>query len=274
MLNVRFIAALLAVTALAGCVKDDPSGAADLDSPELFTLRGVVVDAAITPIADVIVRLVGGTNTSTGADGTFAFSGVEAGSYRLQFEKPGYIEQEVTHTLGSGAPTVTLERIPTNLPFAVAMEWTGFMSCSFYIATLFGTGCLLGDAVEDGSRTFDMIDRVPDFLQSEMAWEHTQPAGTNLCLRHYASSGIGGDILADDACGPSPLTVPVDADALQSNGIGNTRGLERVTWVDHWLAEGTAGLAIDQGFTVYTHLTYNFVPSAGWTFLVDGAPAP
>lgn len=89
-------------------------------------------------------------------------------------------------------------------------------------------------------------------------------------MRHYASSGVGGDILGD-ACGPSPQIFAIEEGKVEEVGIGNTRGIERVVWVDSLTPDApTAGLALDQPFVVYTNLFYNQQPRPGWTFLADG----
>ncbi len=62
---------------------------------------------------------------------------------------------------------------------------------------------------------------------------------------------------------------------LEETEVGLTQGIERVVWVDDFAVDRTAGLALEQRFTVYTHLFYNFVPDGHWTFIADGAhPLP
>ncbi len=87
--------------------------------------------------------------------------------------------------------------------------------------------------------------------------------------RHYASEDIGGTNLGD-VCGPTPLLQSFNATVLNETAVGSGQGLERVVWVDDFLVDTTLGLAVNQQFTVYTHLFYNFAPDAGWLFIRDG----
>lgn len=265
--------ALVVVSALllAGCGEDGSSVAPFEEETVVLPLSGVVVDEAISPVAEVIVAIEGaGRSTTTDEDGRFAFEAVAPGTVTLTATRPGFVAGQTTATVVADmAPVrIGLVREVTDVPFVVAMQWDGFLGCSFYVATLFGTGCLLGDVLDDGSRDFAILDEPPEWLQSEMTWQNTQPAGENLCMRHYASSGIGGDTLGD-ACGASPQTFQSDEEQIQATGVGNTRGLERVVWVDH-AAPDTVGLAVDQRFTVFTHHFHNVVPESDWRFLDDG----
>ena len=68
---------------------------------------------------------------------------------------------------------VQLTRLPGTEPYVVAMQWDGFLQCSFTVAIAFGTGCLVGDFTDDDSRRFDPIEATPEWLQSELVWEPT-----------------------------------------------------------------------------------------------------
>lgn len=274
---------------LSGCAGGDPP-AAGTDAGAAFdglgleatattgVIRGVVIDGSVVPVAGASVALTPGDATVlSDAEGRFGFADLAAGTYFLTASKAGHttVQASVDVVAGEAAPAATLlrlQRLPGTEPYVVAMQWDGFMQCSFTVAIAFGTGCLVGGFTDDNSRRFDEIDDQPTFLQSELDWDTTQALGTNLCMRHYASEGIGGEVLMDDVCGPAPLMQVAGADVLNGTAVGSGMGLERVVWVDDFAVDTTLGLALNQQFTVYTHLFHNFAPPEGWTFLADGSP--
>ncbi|MGB1586808.1 MAG: carboxypeptidase-like regulatory domain-containing protein [Thermoplasmatota archaeon] len=269
----RLLAVLL-FALLAGCSSPAPEEPEPVfEAAPLEAIRGVVVDGAIIPLADVRVWS-GDVETRTDSQGRFILPGFE-GTHLVQADHEGYRAVEIQATAG---PTIhQLQLLPeaNTDPFVETMQWNGLLACSWTIGLAFYTGCGVGEYIDDHSRRFDMIGARPHFLQSELDWDATQIAGENLCMRHYASSGVGGDILGD-ACGPTPQVFALDAERIEEVGIGNTRGIERVVWADSWTAEApTVGIALDQPFEVYTNLFYHFQPRPGWTFLADGPhPVP
>lgn len=82
---------------VASCTKD----------PEVFTgdIVGLVTEknSGTTPLSGVQVSIVSsGLSTSTGSDGKFSFTQLEAGSYKLQFLKEGYKSDTKIVTVISG----------------------------------------------------------------------------------------------------------------------------------------------------------------------------
>jgi hypothetical protein len=239
------------------------------------------VDAAILPVPDASLMLnPGNRSTTSDEQGRFGFEGLDPGTYFVSASKAGFtpVQSSAEVVAGDEEPPATmirLLRLPGSDPFVVALQWEGFMQCSFTVAIAFGTGCLIGGFTNDNSRRFDPVDSEPAFLQSELDWETTQALGTNLCMRHYASDGIGGEIVADDVCGPRPLVQMSNGTRMNETSVGSGQGIERVVWVDDFLVDTTLGLAFNQQFRVYTHLFYNFEPDEGWLFIRDGAhPLP
>ncbi len=255
--------------ALAGCGSKEPAG--EVSGVEDAVIHGVLVDQAVMPIPDARIEVLGqDIVTSSDGQGAFELPVLALGEYTVQISRSGFESAQVAWD-GRSPLRAELVRLPVDVPHVVPMQWDGFLGCSWYIGTLFATGCLAGDVLPDESRRFETLAARPHFIQSELTWEHTQPAGENLCLRHYASSGIGGDIAAEDACGVTPQITTIDEQKIEETGIGNTRGLERLVWVDHWVP-GVAGLAVDQEFAVFTHQFFSMQPEAGWTFGSQGAP--
>ena len=64
------------------------------EEEEVYTgsIQGIVTESGTTnPLSGVQVNIVNtGTSTTTGSDGQFMFTDIEAKSYRLQFSKDGY----------------------------------------------------------------------------------------------------------------------------------------------------------------------------------------
>ena len=82
---------------VASCTKD----------PEVLTgdIVGLVTEknSGTTPLSGVQVSIVSsGLSTSTGSDGKFSFTQLEAGSYKLQFLKEGYKSDTKIVTVISG----------------------------------------------------------------------------------------------------------------------------------------------------------------------------
>lgn len=284
------VLALVAVT-FAGCsAKPDPAPSSPTVSFDDLALaaaadkgvaRGVVVDQAIRPLAGAAVVVVDSNATvTTDTQGRFGFSDLAPGLHFLTAAKPGYgkVQTSIDVVAGVADPapvTIQLARLPGTEPYVSQLVWDGFMECSWTAGGAFATGCLIGDYTDDNSRQFSSVDGVPRFLQAELLWEPTQTLGTSLCMRHYASEDIGGEVLVDDVCGGNPLLHQVDAARLNETKVGAGKGIESVVWVDGYGDHLGPGLALNQRFTVYTHLFYNFDPDPAWRFATDGPyPVP
>ncbi len=283
---------LLVTATLAGCSGPPPAEVADeafadyeksLEATATTGLiRGVIVDTAITPLAEATATILGtGATAETDDEGRFTFTELEPGMYFIEATKPGYnsVQHSIEVIAGVSQPPIArmmLEQIPGLEPFVTPLHISGIMVCSAQVAVAFATGCLVGAYTDDHSRNYFDVDGVPDFFQSEMIWESTQALARDACMRNYASTDLGGSLLTDDACGPSPLASPASQERLDELGVGAGMGVENVVWVSPLRAEGVPvlGVAIDQRFDVYIHLFYNFAPLEGWTFLDDGEPIP
>jgi hypothetical protein len=282
-------ACLVILLVLAGCAgkpKVDPAPAQFQDlglkaDDGTGVIRGVVVDSAIKPIAGAVVTLVDTKEeATTDSEGRFGYSNVAPGPHFLTADKAGFgaIQTSVEVVAGETAPRATIiqmVRVPGTEPRVMMLEWHGFMQCSWTAGGAFATGCLIGSYTDDDSRKFDVIEGQPAFLQSEVLWKATQTLGTSFCMRHYASQDIGGTVLMDDVCGPSPLLQQADAARLNETGVGTSKGIERLVWVDGYGTHQGPGFALNQKFDLFTTLFYNFVPDPDWRFVDDGPyPVP
>lgn len=300
----RWLASLLLTTMLlAGCSSspapgtapqaDAPTPGAEADFTELQleatkttgVLRGVVVDTAVRPLAGANVTVhPGALQAFADGQGRFGFEGLEPGSYVVRAEAVDFIGQQATVTVvaGDDAPTpvvLSLEAVLGTEPYVDAFAWDGYMQCSLIAAGFFFTGCMASDYTEDDSRKEDFVARLPDFLQSELHWDSTQALGDNLCMKHYARRDSDFEPITDtqgrsaQACGGVPVIQAFDQAHLNATHVGGERGIERVVWVDYAVPQAL-GMAMNQRFSLYTHVFHNFLPAEGWTFGKDGAPTP
>ncbi|MFA5944222.1 MAG: carboxypeptidase-like regulatory domain-containing protein, partial [Candidatus Thermoplasmatota archaeon] len=130
---------LLAV--LAGCAGREPDSAPPLEATATTgLLRGVVVDEAIRPLLGVriTVPLSDGSvlNATTAEDGAFAFGDLQPGGYLVQARKLGFLDAALAAnvTAGEGDPAgLRLQMLADvlNAPFVEALQFSGFIQCSF-----------------------------------------------------------------------------------------------------------------------------------------------
>src|SRR5688572_666453 len=97
----------LLVPLLAGCSGGEEGPAAPLEAtPTTGILRGVVVDAAIRPLAGVRITVPqpDGTerNATTPEDGGFAFDGLAPGAYVVHARRLGYLDASVSTNVTAG----------------------------------------------------------------------------------------------------------------------------------------------------------------------------
>ncbi len=302
-------AALLLVALLAGCSEGKPDLAPE-PAPTTGTLHGVVVDAAIRPLAGADVRLeVAGAaagNATTGDDGLWAFPGLPEGSVLLYVDRPGYLPAQTVAFVAAGATgsdgegvRVVLDVDPAKVAAIDAYSFDGYLQCSF-TAVVAQQACDLDEAArpacdatgqcgqglsEDRFLAVHDVGRANlTWLQSELQWE-----GSGLSSRLRAvpgardpASGAIQDFEGVD--GGAPLIVTLPGDVANALGIG--AGKQYALRAFSSSADGTtppclpspagctfgAGAAVQQRFTVLTHVFYGFAPPEGWQFGRDGLP--
>ncbi|HEX2066567.1 MAG TPA: carboxypeptidase-like regulatory domain-containing protein, partial [Candidatus Thermoplasmatota archaeon] len=88
-------------------------------------LRGLVVDAAIRPVAGAAVRLVQeDRTTATDAGGRFAFPGVGPGRHALQVHAPGFLLANTSAMPGEEV-RIVLQPAPSNASYQLAYRFRG-----------------------------------------------------------------------------------------------------------------------------------------------------
>ena len=301
-----WVSCTLAVLLMSGCTEgtgdgttpqpEDPTEDLDLSSTETTgVLRGVVVDEAIRPLADVIVTITGFTNanTTTTANGGFGFEGLEPGTYFVMATKAGFSTTQQSAEVVAGVDDPPLVRFqlvidPETRPFFDAYVFDGYIQCSFsLLAAGFAACSTLGPVSTDRLDVTYTLDKTPDWLQSEMLWDSTQAASDALSMS-YSASGDGA-LLTNwaDAGGSSPITIQTNRTLNAQWNIGN--GTDLFIRIFNQPIEGTRpsdpvngddcvdrpglggcltglGLTVQQQLTIYTHAFYGYTPDPSWRF--------
>lgn len=287
--------ALLALFAVvAGCT--DPGSPAPQEgaTPDAFedvevtdttgAIRGVVVNEAIVPIADVLVALNTGKNVTSDEQGAFVFSDLEPGTYFLTASKLGFnsVQTSAEVVAGEAEPPITkitLLADPTQQPYTQTLKWEGFLQCGvmwssgtladqpypLYIASYFGANvCGLTDDRFIGG--FEFNGRIPDHVQANAVWDGTQPLSNDLTLGFWR----GGSNDWKFVYGKSPLSIETNRTEIVDTFDENKTDLPMRMFPGQSDEPASIVVTTNQAFTVYQTQFYGFVPRAGWQFIVDG----
>lgn len=314
------VALALLATVLAGCggsppaktAVDEPDGAAELEDLDLVAtkdtgiLRGVVVDAAIRPLAGVRVRLAGlDQGMDTTASGLFGFDGLEAGEYVVQAEKAGFlpVQTTVAVVVGDDSPPFSRLLLQANgsyqAPYVEVSQITGYIQCTGSPMALCGipnnyrpTACGTHDALcypavtED--RALFQLEALGNvsFLQAELVWQASSDLTRTLAWNHVAGMGCAGLEGHNNVThGESPLQAPLVPREVRVPGGDVCTMFLAVTAGPPTEAACLPvpvplfntlcfGVAVNQAFDIYLHAFYGYLPPEGWTFVADGTPPP
>lgn len=298
--------AMLASLVLAGCSEGSAPrpAATDQDFQDLGlqatqstgVIRGVVVDDAVRPVAEVAISINGPTQrqATTKADGLFGFDGLEPGTYFIQANRPGYAAAQQSAEVVAGVNDPPIVKIllaadAASGPRVVTYIFDGFIECS---VSFVAAGLAACSTIGYGNDRFLVeyeLDDVPDFAQAEMHWKSTQAVSPNLAL--LWSRSVPGQTLLDNWVedrGPSPLLIQADKARIEEVGLGSD--IHILTRVFNEPADGTnpgciprpvlggcttgAGVTISQAFTVLTNVFYGVVPPEGWLYAEQGPYKP
>lgn len=140
-MRVLLTVALLVALTLAGCSSgDSPGGDTPQGDPLTGSIRGLVVDSAIAPVAGAVISLTGGPDagktTQSGVNGQFNFTGLVPGDYFVAVAKAGYKGSQGAATVvaGDAEPQLVkllLERIATAQPYLDHFKLDGYYDCAF-----------------------------------------------------------------------------------------------------------------------------------------------
>ncbi|HUR24643.1 MAG TPA: carboxypeptidase-like regulatory domain-containing protein [Candidatus Thermoplasmatota archaeon] len=300
-----WVAVAVLVVLLAGCANPDKTASAgdSAAAPTSGTLAGVVVDAAIRPLAGAsLVLIPGDLNATADATGAFSFADLRFGDYTLTASLAGYLDSTTTVTVAegdAGAVQVVLEVEPSDTRFANLYKYDGLYECGFWPTNGCAnvnivTGIMLCEtpapcfnATSDSSIFLQWVDPGMQFLQTEMSWEPTFDFGKEL---YFGVGGANRDELQrgiapgyNDTGGQSPLMVTLDWETLNESKIGTERSL--LLQISSGAADTVPGGCVfwdpcgptvhfQQPFQVFTTTFYGYLPPPGWLFAETGMVPP
>jgi hypothetical protein len=293
--------ALVASLVLSGCTGKSDSDGDELDpgvvvpvDDDTGGVRGVVVDAALRPVAEAKVEVIGTDETVvTAEDGVFAIGGLLPGPTAIRVTHPLYAPAQVATIVVAGVADpefirVTLERTIPEDPYLFQMVFDGYLVCS--AGTPVGhseecgegvgvdcivpvVGCQRVGGQDDNAAQFDFyVDGPkPRTILVEQVWEATSPEGesfyTVLATNWTCTPICEGNRLGQARTG-SPLTIRYDIE-------NNTAGSETITpdLVFSTFTWGEEGVALNQKFRIILSIAYVLPLPEGWSF-VNGDEDP
>ena len=223
---------------------------------------------------------------------TFGFDDLEPGTYFLKFSKPGWGSTQASNDVvaGDSLPAVMkvqMMRLPGTEPFASYLHYQGYIGCAFKAANfVFPNSCeAVGDPDQYDILNFD-TNIVPEVLQSEIVWKHTQEIGSQMGTIQYVEDAEGERQRIGNVWGPSPLVCKVTKTEQCTNSDGTGGGgapLNETGFPGRFYASvytacypqcivGAvgAGVILQQEYDLYATAFFNYAPPEGWTLQTDG----
>lgn len=269
MLRATGVAALLLAAAFAGCVGDEPELAAS--SVALGRIQGTVTDAALNPLAGAEVRLDGTDRAATtDASGAFAFE-VPEGEYLALAAAEGYRGSAQRALARAGEPAslaFVLALVPTQTPSVEVSEGKGLLSCRALLvrgAERHEAVCAASDPNERAALAFPIPSEGLAGVVVELAWEPSSAGAKRLHLAVKAAGEDGVELGAAEGEGHASLTLParVLEAALAETGELVVSVSPAGSFTDDE-AGVDAGLAFQQGFSVYVSVFRHAPPPGGY----------
>lgn len=289
---------LVLLLLLAGCASptpnsETPSLGEDVDVQVTATtgaIRGVVVDEAIRPIAGVQVSLVAANRVLNTTDsGTFAFSGLEPGTYLVEAVRFGFSSARQTVDVVAGdreprAMRIQLLRDPSQVAYSSVQTFTGFIVCTTSAVATCGAPNVVSNVllcpvfnvclgnVTDDRFGFDLFyEPNATYIQSELVWSSTQPLSTQLSMQMETIVGCDAEYYERSVAGDSPLVNYATADEIAAAQIGGECSIFHSIFSGD-TAGTPLGVTVQQQYEVFSHSFYGYLPPEGWSFGKDGAP--
>lgn len=290
---------LAMAVALSGCAGQqtgagpeggEPSGFEEFGIPaDALALRGVVVNEAIVPQANVTVTLDDERTATTTASGTFAFVDIAAGVHVVRAARAGLLETTATVSVQSAEDPIVRIVMPADAetrPYHQVQKVEMFLQCGVGAGGVSYSTCQTPNGASDivcdtasvclghpldhnGLVEVDPGTVAPDFAQAEAVWEATSPGAARLLWNMWArergtldfDNGTGFD-------GPSPVIMPWNKTQLVEGLIGQAK---LFVFQVYPMSDG-ASLVLQQRIDLFLTTFYNTTPREGWTLSADGEP--
>lgn len=262
-------------------------------------IRGVVYDEAIRPLLGVTVSIATlGRNVTTGDNGEFGFDGLEPGTYFLQATKQGYasIQASAEVVAGESQPPIVkigLVAIPSEMPYVEAHVLAGYLSFGAAVGlTSVGTTVYgpVADTLGDRSIWDMQFTSLPSWIQGELVWDQTQPAGGEF-IWEMTEAGSNSPVGYRETTS-TPALAYWNTTVIEEHNetvLDPERGVAyRFFGGPHPALKPPCpsdpvfginpcyfgyGLTVQQRADAYVHNFFNFAPDEGWRFTEHGDPA-
>lgn len=210
-------------------------------------IRGVVVDAAIRPLAKAVISVVTREKTlvtNTTLNGAFGFQGLQPGTYFLKAHKAGFTDQQVSVDVKAGVSDPPVSKIQLAVdrsfvkPYYNVVKHAGFVECTTSVLVLcgapnliFGLECqgafapvpayCIGNLTNDRFTWDEYFEPNATMIQSEMVWTSSQAASPALYFEmETLNGGCEGGGFLNNTRGESPIYATVNASVIQEHKIG------------------------------------------------------
>jgi hypothetical protein len=257
------LAPLVAVALLlAGCSGGQEAPEQEA-TPATGSVRGVIVDPAIRPLAANVTLSPGGLAATTGSDGSFSFEGLAPGAYLVGAEAAGHIAAQTTATVAAGAPAeVQFILLPVERDEATfeTIAFDGFVQASAGLLTPLAAQAAGDTAATACTCTFEARPQ-PGLSRMvlEAAWEDTvaDPTGPTEYAWRVAATGANATA---QGTGASPLRevlsrldFPAEGFDFAASPSYQVSLYPDATWP-----------AYQQPYKAYLSLWYRGPPPEGW----------
>lgn len=271
---------LLTAVVLSGCSNgstpkpqtglEERLGGVDVETSDTQGgIRGVVVDAAIRPVAGAIVSSTDGRlNATTADDGLFAFERLDPGTYFFGIVAPRFLPVQTSIDVAAGAVAslrVQLQQNLTPVPYHETYAKEGFIQYGASIAT-FAANLVAQEVNQSICNCYIRFDTAPGAVAIviEATWEAAVacPPGTSDDLYWQIYEGDTEDIHIASAFQAKPIYAVVDK--LEMWGANQTSFEASVT-------EGADCPRYNQQYQSYYTVWYLDGPPDGWSIVAGTA---
>lgn len=289
---------LFVVALLAGCTAPDAPADDVVVPPGLGNLQGVIVDEAIRPIAQAVVRIATDNLTATTDEtGAFAFDGLAPGSYLVEASHPLFDRVQVAVDVLDGQVATARLQLTRQIfatPYSTVQAFDGYLVCSvgFFVyaseecgegvgvpceVPVLGCQRVGGSADNRAQWDFYLDGPFVRTLVVDMTWTSSSPTFDDAYLV------LATDWTCDPFCIGNELNITTGGNPLYltdtiTNGttVANTGNVSvtaetrfsTFVWPDWGHGDPTnADVAVNQRFQIFATAFYYLPAPDGWSFL-------